>query len=143
MHLSQDGRPSSHFTRLCLGAVPSQHEEPRGRLEQGQCAAEANTYLQLRHPVLTLGLLVLARFSFGLLGAPRGVAGAPIVGRAPEDRPKGVVMGTNYITSKNGRIEVCAHSHGSGYGAWRQMLGECEPARQHSFIHLERRERTD
>lgn len=64
MQLLHDGRFSSHFILLCL----QRHVRTGTNLDAGVTQTGAGqaggAYLQLLHPVLTFGLLVLGRFCF-------------------------------------------------------------------------------
>lgn len=68
MQFEQAGRFSSHLMRRCLdddGDSSGQHASTEARrVEQ---LVWGQTDLQLLHPVLTFGRLVLARFGLGLL----------------------------------------------------------------------------
>jgi hypothetical protein len=78
--LLHEGRFSSHFILLCLKRYVS--DQNRHKSEYKQIEENDYAYLQLRHPVLTFGLLVLARFCF----ASPSLA-APAVLAAGEGRP--------------------------------------------------------
>lgn len=58
IQLLHDGRFSSHFILLCLARTLGTN------LDSGLAGEGGGAYLQLLHPVLTLGLLVLGRFCF-------------------------------------------------------------------------------
>jgi len=138
MQFAQDGRFSSHLIRLCLErensiskCAPSRlfpHSTPSRQKAQSRKGAP---YLQLLHPVLTLGLLVLARRGFcaaspellpavvevGVRGAPGPVEIAPDdmtsvsllsdqVGSSKAQAPAGLMICAVAKPSTNGNTQL-------------------------------------
>ncbi len=74
-HWVQAGRLSSHLILRCLAADRVRHKT-NTLVGEGARAGSQSTYLQLLQPVLTFGLLVLARFGLSAAEDPEALVEA-------------------------------------------------------------------